>query len=56
MKKFYKSPSIKFLEIVLEEGIASGSASLKPNNASGQVMEQWNESDSQSKEFDWNEL
>lgn len=56
MKKFYQSPNICYVEILLEEGIASGSASVRPNNASGQVMEQWYESDSQSKELDWNEF
>lgn len=56
MKKCYSRPSIVCVNIQLEEGIAAGSASVKPYNSSGQVMEQWYEEDNQTKEFDWNEI
>jgi len=56
MKKKYSTPKIYSVSVYLEEGIAAGSASVRPQNGSNQVMEQWYQEDTQTKEFDWNEL
>lgn len=56
MKKQYSTPKIEAVCVSLEEGIAAGSAFVRPHNGSDQVMENWYEDDTQTKDFDWNEL
>lgn len=54
MKKHYQKPIITIENIILEEGIASGSALIRPGNENDEVFEEWHQDDNQSKEFDWN--
>ena len=56
MKKKYLAPQFSMVHVSLEEGIAAGSAFVRPHNGNNQVMENWYEDDTQTKEFDWNEL
>ncbi|WP_156309445.1 hypothetical protein [Sphingobacterium endophyticum] len=53
MDKKYTSPRIEVYDINLEEGIASGSAFVHPQNGENDVMEQWYEDDQQTKNIDW---
>lgn len=53
MDKKYTSPLIEVYAIHLEEGIAAGSAFVRPQNGDNEVMEQWYEDDQQTKNIDW---
>jgi len=53
MEKKYTSPRIEVLSIHLEEGIASGSAFVRPQNGENEVVEQWYEDDQETKNIDW---
>ncbi|MCT1531310.1 MULTISPECIES: hypothetical protein [Sphingobacterium] len=53
MEKKYVSPLIEVNNIHLEEGIAAGSAFVRPQNGNDEVIEQWYEDDQESKSIDW---
>jgi len=53
MNKKYDSPRIERINIFLEEGIAVGSEFARPQNGSNQIMEQWEQDETETKNIDW---
>ncbi len=53
MDKTYMSPKIEILDIHLEEGIASGSAFVRPHNNENEMMDQWYQDDQETRNIDW---
>ncbi len=53
MNKKYKTPRIEVIQIFLEEGIASGSAFARPQNGSNQIIEEWEQDETETKNIDW---
>jgi len=49
----YIAPEVKAYQIELEQGIAAGSATARPEDSNGQVNEQWGLGDNDSRTIDW---
>ncbi|MFD1771930.1 hypothetical protein [Sphingobacterium suaedae] len=49
----YNAPSIITVAIEMEQGIAAGSAIVKPENTNGQVYEEWKVLPDDSRTIDW---
>ncbi|MFZ4861606.1 hypothetical protein ACL9RF_05420 [Sphingobacterium sp. Mn56C] len=56
MKKIYNSPSIVVFNVLLEEGIAAGSASVRPQDMNNEVYEQWIDDGTETKDLDWSKF
>ncbi|WP_343559324.1 hypothetical protein [Sphingobacterium sp.] len=52
-KMAYIAPEVRAHLIELEQGIAAGSASARPEDSNGQVSEQWDLGDNDSRTIDW---
>lgn len=53
MDKIYTSPRIEIQTVHLEEGIASGSATIRPGGPNTPMQDQWIEDDQDTKQIDW---
>ncbi|WP_293943626.1 MULTISPECIES: hypothetical protein [unclassified Sphingobacterium] len=52
-KMAYIVPQVKVQLIELEQGIAAGSATARPEDSNGQVNEQWGLGDNDNRTIDW---
>ncbi|CAM3452119.1 hypothetical protein [Sphingobacterium prati] len=52
-KMAYTAPLVKVQLIELEQGIAAGSATARPEDSNGQVNEQWGLGDNDNRTIDW---
>jgi len=49
----YVAPQLKIEEVEMEQGIAAGSAAVKPGNNSNEVKDQWDTGADSNTNLDW---
>ncbi|MGE8291917.1 MAG: hypothetical protein ACN6ON_09560 [Sphingobacterium sp.] len=52
-KMAYIAPEVRTYLIELEQGIAAGSATARPENSNGEVKDQWDLGDNDNRTIDW---
>ncbi|MCL1671068.1 hypothetical protein [Elizabethkingia ursingii] len=52
-KRAYMAPTLEVTFITMEQGIAAGSASVKPGNLSGTIEHEWDTDPERDEGIDW---
>ena len=52
-RKVYESPTIEVIHLEMEQGIAAGSAVVRPHDVNNEIVEEWQVDPDDSRVIDW---